>query len=99
MDIQKLAAEMGLTCIKTYKLDALKAVCKRNESSDMASLCNNKDNTDLVIQTSESIPLENGGSSTSIVGSNADTTCKENGKEILLIVHKMFVLLRVCVCS
>ncbi|XVF71218.1 hypothetical protein PTKIN_Ptkin12aG0018400 [Pterospermum kingtungense] len=78
MDIQKLAAEMGLTCIKTYKLDALKAVCKRNVSSDMAALCNNKDNTDLVIQKSESRPLENGGSSTTIVGSNGDTTCKEN---------------------
>ncbi|THG16700.1 hypothetical protein TEA_011416 [Camellia sinensis var. sinensis] len=35
LDIQKLAAEMGLNCITTYKLDALKAVHKRNESSDM----------------------------------------------------------------
>ncbi|CAL5340632.1 unnamed protein product [Camellia sinensis] len=35
LDIQKLAAEMGLNCITTYKLDALKAVHRRDESSDM----------------------------------------------------------------
>ncbi|CAL5438720.1 unnamed protein product [Camellia sinensis] len=33
LDIQKLAAEMGLNCITTYKLDALKAVHRRDESS------------------------------------------------------------------
>ncbi|XP_022771814.1 putative methyltransferase NSUN6 isoform X2 [Durio zibethinus] len=77
MDIQKLAAEMGLTCITAYKLDALKAVCKRNGSSDMTTLCYNKDNND-VIQRSELRSLENGGSSTTIVGSNVDTACKEN---------------------
>ncbi|KAK6259421.1 hypothetical protein SCA6_013895, partial [Theobroma cacao] len=78
MDIQKLAAEMGLTCITTYKLDALKAVCKRNGSSDMTTLCGNKDNNDVVIQSSDLRPLENGGSSTTTVGLNADTNCKEN---------------------
>ncbi|WRX10684.1 SAM-dependent methyltransferase RsmB/NOP2-type - like 3 [Theobroma cacao] len=80
MDIQKLAAEMGLTCITTYKLDALKAVCKRNGSSDMTTLCGNKDNNDVVIQSSDLRPLENGGSSTTTVGLNADTNCKENGR-------------------
>ncbi|WOL14543.1 methyltransferase NSUN6 isoform X1 [Canna indica] len=30
MDILKLAAEMDLTCIKAYKLDALKSVCRAN---------------------------------------------------------------------
>ncbi|XP_057467945.1 rRNA (cytosine-C(5))-methyltransferase NOP2C isoform X2 [Actinidia eriantha] len=35
LDIQKLAAEMGLNCITTYKLDALKAVRRRSESSDV----------------------------------------------------------------
>ncbi|KAF5946707.1 hypothetical protein HYC85_016935 [Camellia sinensis] len=35
LDIQKLAAEMGLNCITTYKLDAVKAVHRRDESSDM----------------------------------------------------------------
>ncbi|XVF20904.1 hypothetical protein REPUB_Repub12eG0043700 [Reevesia pubescens] len=78
MDIQKLAAEMGLTCIRTYKLDALKAVCKRNGSGDMTTLCYNKDDNDVVIQRSDLRPLENGGSSTRILGSDADATCKEN---------------------
>lgn len=35
LNIQKLAAEMSLTCITTYKLDALKAVCQRNEKNDV----------------------------------------------------------------
>ncbi|XP_052178476.1 rRNA (cytosine-C(5))-methyltransferase NOP2C [Diospyros lotus] len=35
LDIQKLATEMGLNCINTYKLDALRAVRQRTESSDM----------------------------------------------------------------
>ncbi|KAI8526644.1 hypothetical protein RHMOL_Rhmol12G0011900 [Rhododendron molle] len=35
LDIQKLAAEMGLNCITTYKLDALKAVRQRSESNDL----------------------------------------------------------------
>ncbi|XP_021301027.1 putative methyltransferase NSUN6 isoform X4 [Herrania umbratica] len=78
MDIQKLAAEMGLTCITTYKLDALKAVRKSNGSSDMTTLCCNKDNNDVVIQSSDLRPLESGGSSTTTVGLNADTNCKEN---------------------
>ncbi|XP_021301028.1 putative methyltransferase NSUN6 isoform X5 [Herrania umbratica] len=81
MDIQKLAAEMGLTCITTYKLDALKAVRKSNGSSDMTTLCCNKDNNDVVIQSSDLRPLESGGSSTTTVGLNADTNCKENGRK------------------
>ncbi|XP_027172981.1 putative methyltransferase NSUN6 [Coffea eugenioides] len=36
LDIKKLAAEMGLTCITPYKLDALKAVC-RSESDGLAA--------------------------------------------------------------
>ncbi|GAV91835.1 Nol1_Nop2_Fmu domain-containing protein, partial [Cephalotus follicularis] len=32
LDIQNLAAEMGLKCITTYKLDSLKAICQMNES-------------------------------------------------------------------
>ncbi|KAI6673234.1 hypothetical protein NL676_001140 [Syzygium grande] len=33
LDVQKLAAELGLSCITTYKLDALKSVCKSHELS------------------------------------------------------------------
>ncbi|KAJ8753432.1 hypothetical protein K2173_019831 [Erythroxylum novogranatense] len=38
LDIQKLATEMGLTCIRAYKLDALKAVCQRNESDEIMKM-------------------------------------------------------------
>lgn len=36
LDIQSLAAEMGLNCITSYKLDALKAVCQ-TKSDDSAT--------------------------------------------------------------
>ncbi|CAI9089751.1 OLC1v1024383C2 [Oldenlandia corymbosa var. corymbosa] len=39
-DINKLAAEMGLTCIKSFKLDALKAVYRRKESDTSQILDN-----------------------------------------------------------
>ncbi|KAJ4839347.1 rRNA (cytosine-C(5))-methyltransferase nop2c [Turnera subulata] len=35
LDIQKLATEMGLTCITTYKLDALKSVKQKDDSTDL----------------------------------------------------------------
>ncbi|KAL7199837.1 hypothetical protein ACSBR2_022027 [Camellia fascicularis] len=38
LHIQKLAAEMGLNCVTTYKLDALKAAHRSHESSDMHTL-------------------------------------------------------------
>nr|XP_015880062.2 rRNA (cytosine-C(5))-methyltransferase NOP2C isoform X1 [Ziziphus jujuba var. spinosa] len=38
LDIQKLAVEMGLSCITTYKLDALKAVRRRNECDAASNL-------------------------------------------------------------
>ncbi|KAL6134971.1 hypothetical protein ACLB2K_067199 [Fragaria x ananassa] len=50
LDIQKLAAEMGLSCITTCRLDALKAVCSRNESDDITKLCCTEDNLDATIQ-------------------------------------------------
>ncbi|OMP05373.1 Bacterial Fmu (Sun)/eukaryotic nucleolar NOL1/Nop2p [Corchorus olitorius] len=78
MDIQKLAAELGLTCITTYKLDALKSVCKRNESKDMTTCCSNKDNNNIVIQSSDLRPPVNGSSSNTTPGLNADKNYKEN---------------------
>ncbi|KAL6137173.1 hypothetical protein ACLB2K_062467 [Fragaria x ananassa] len=50
LDIQKLAAEMGLSCITTCRLDALKAVCSRNESDDITKLCCTEDDLDATIQ-------------------------------------------------
>ncbi|TXG54536.1 hypothetical protein EZV62_019792 [Acer yangbiense] len=82
-NIQKLAAEMGLKCINTYKLDALKAVCRRNESNGMSALCSDKINSCTNIQNSDSLRLHEEVSSTTVEGLDADTTCKEtvsNGK-------------------
>lgn len=60
LDIQKLAAEMGLNCITTYKLDALKSVCPKGESIDMTPLCSREDISCLTIQNLEplSLPME-----------------------------------------
>lgn len=41
---------MGLSCITTCRLDALKAVCSRNESDDITKLCCTEDNLDATIQ-------------------------------------------------
>ncbi|KAJ4878919.1 NOL1/NOP2/sun family protein [Raphanus sativus] len=40
LDVQKLSAEMGLSCITTCKLDALKSVCLPNALSDSTTLAN-----------------------------------------------------------
>ncbi|KAF9620389.1 hypothetical protein IFM89_011762 [Coptis chinensis] len=37
LDIKKLAAEMGISCITPYRLDALKSVCQNNESIEFAT--------------------------------------------------------------
>ncbi|KAK4743380.1 hypothetical protein SAY87_001381 [Trapa incisa] len=37
LEIQKLATELGLKCITTYKLDALKSVCRRDASDILSS--------------------------------------------------------------
>lgn len=55
LDIQKLAAELGLKCITTYKLDALKSVQQINQShSQNTPQCEVNES----IQNSE--PLESG---------------------------------------
>lgn len=43
LGIQKLAAEMGLSCITTYKLDALKSVCHGAESDSLPYTCSAED--------------------------------------------------------
>ncbi|KAG6607982.1 rRNA (cytosine-C(5))-methyltransferase NOP2C, partial [Cucurbita argyrosperma subsp. sororia] len=59
MNIQKLAAEMGLSCIKTYKLDALKSVNQRTDSCKSSdSVC--VDANDCVVNDgSSSMNLDN----------------------------------------
>ncbi|KAL2246002.1 UNVERIFIED_CONTAM: rRNA (cytosine-C(5))-methyltransferase NOP2C, partial [Sesamum indicum] len=52
LDIQKLAAEMGLKCITTYKLDALRSVQRINKSvSEDAPMCGESES----IQNSDSL--------------------------------------------
>ncbi|KDP45633.1 hypothetical protein JCGZ_17240 [Jatropha curcas] len=63
-DIQKLTAEMSLTCIKTYKLDALKAVCRRNESNN-------------TVQNSELPRHHDEKTSSSVQGLNPDEACNK----------------------
>ncbi|KAF8079903.1 hypothetical protein N665_0994s0028 [Sinapis alba] len=52
LDVQKLSAEMGLKCITTCKLDALKSVCLPNALSDSTTLVNG-DNIGSVTSHSE----------------------------------------------
>ena len=34
-----MAVEMGLSCIKTFKLDALKSICRRDDVDTFTDLC------------------------------------------------------------
>lgn len=77
MDIQKLAAEMGLKCITTYKLDALKAVRRKNESNDEPNMCNSKDNNYTTSQNSDLMKLHKEVPSIAAEGLNGDKSCKE----------------------
>lgn len=76
MDIQKLAAEMGLKCITTYKLDALKAVRRKNESNDEPNMCSSKDNNYITAQNSDSMEVHKEVSYIAAEGLNADKNCK-----------------------
>lgn len=78
LKIQKLAAEMGLNCITTCKLDALKAVCRRNESSVMTTPWFIKDEG-VTVESSDSLRLQMEDlSSSTTEGLNTDKVCKEN---------------------
>ncbi|CAN1123129.1 rRNA (cytosine-C(5))-methyltransferase NOP2C [Linum perenne] len=67
LDIQKLVAELGLTCITTYRLDALKSVCQANESVDSGVLQNSVSMT--TDEKQKSSPDQ----------TCSDKTCGENG--------------------
>ncbi|XP_065881302.1 rRNA (cytosine-C(5))-methyltransferase NOP2C [Euphorbia lathyris] len=66
MNLQKLVAEMSLSCITTYKLDALKAVCQRNESNDIAT-----------VQDYQSLNFPEEITSNTVLESHPDKTCNE----------------------
>lgn len=77
MDIQKLAAEMGLGCITTYKLDVLKAVRQGSECDDVTNLSYSKDigmqSSNLMMEQVETI------ASVASKGLSADKALKING--------------------
>lgn len=96
MDIQKLATEMGLSCITTYKLDALKAV-RRNECDDVTNLSYSKDNSGM---ESSNLMMEQVEKIASIAseGLSTDKASKISGREILLVCFGLLDLLDV-ICS
>ncbi|KAI3437518.1 uncharacterized protein J3R85_005285 [Psidium guajava] len=59
LDIQKLAAELGLNCIATYRLDALKSVCKSHElSAAITSNTGDSFKSDATKQNSSTVESE-----------------------------------------
>lgn len=93
LDIQKLAAEMGLDCITTYKLDALKSVRRKSESKDMTTECSTEDIMDLNIQNSDSLRSQiETISSAAPEGLDAYPSCGENSKYFLFVfvIHQFF---------
>lgn len=78
MDIQKLAAEMGLSCITTYKLDALKSVCRSNERDNETNLSYSKDNSSTPSSNLMTVPVEKIASVAS-EGSGTERSLKISG--------------------
>lgn len=79
LDIQKLAAEMGLNCITAFRLDALKAVCRRNDSDITTDLCCSKEIDGVTIQSSDLLGSHVERTSSIIrEGMNAEKSCKES---------------------
>ncbi|CAK9325354.1 unnamed protein product [Citrullus colocynthis] len=80
MDIQKLAAEMGLSCIVTYKLDALKSVNRNTDScKGTASVCINA-NEGVVNNISNSMNLDSVKPSSITEVSEVDETKMQNAQ-------------------
>ncbi|XP_008466791.1 rRNA (cytosine-C(5))-methyltransferase NOP2C isoform X2 [Cucumis melo] len=81
MDIQKLAAEMGLSCIVTYKLDALKSVNRNGDScKGTSSVCIDA-NDGVVNNVSNSMNLNNVEPSSVTEVSEVDKTKMQNAKQ------------------
>ncbi|XP_019095301.1 PREDICTED: uncharacterized protein LOC104755840 [Camelina sativa] len=79
LDVQKLSAEMGLSCITTCKLDALKSVCLPNTVNDSTTLVNS-DNSSSMTSHSELPSNEAMTSSVTSGRSEADKSCEEFAK-------------------
>ncbi|XP_031383950.1 putative methyltransferase NSUN6 isoform X2 [Punica granatum] len=79
LEIQKLATELGLNCITTYKLDALKAVCRRSDSDISSSSYCAEDTSNSAISNSNMMEshVEN-KSGSEIEGLSVAETCSGN---------------------
>lgn len=81
LDIQKLAAEMGLNCITAFKLDALKSVWRRNDSDITADLRCSEETDGVTIRSSDLLGSHVERNSPIIMeGMSAEKSCKENGR-------------------
>lgn len=80
LEIQKLATELGLNCITTYKLDALKAVCRRNESDTLStSNCVDSSNNSAISTSNEAELHVEKMACSSLSGLSSTETCNGNG--------------------
>lgn len=70
MEIMKLAAEMDLTCINAYKLDALKSVRRTTEGENTAITGHIIEELDMTVKDSRSFSVTNGD----MVTSNTETS-------------------------
>lgn len=77
LDVQKLSAEMGLSCISTCKLDALKSVCHPNTLNDSTTLVNG----DISSSMNSHSELSSNEEMASVTSgrSDADKSCEKNG--------------------
>lgn len=85
MNIQKLAAEMGLKCIKTYKLDALKSVNRKTASCKGTDLVCVDANDGVVDDSSNSMNLDNEKPSSITEVLEVEETRKQNGRLFLFL--------------
>lgn len=70
MEVMKLAAEMDLTCINAYKLDALKSVRWTNEGENTDVTDHIARELDMTVKDSKSFSVTNGD----IVSNNTETS-------------------------
>ncbi|CAF1923977.1 BnaC05g04520D [Brassica napus] len=76
LDVQRLSAEMGLTCITTCKLDALKSVCLPSTLSDSTTSVNGDSSVSLTSHSE--VPSNEGIASDAPGRSEAEKSCEEN---------------------
>ncbi|KAE9614838.1 hypothetical protein Lal_00036002 [Lupinus albus] len=82
LDIQKLAAEMGLKCIKPCRLDALKSVCQRNEFDTSTGPCCSNANNGVTNHVSSSPNLQVETAASLVTERSKTDTVEENGKDV-----------------